>query len=96
MALSSLAFLLQNAPFIVLSFVAYFNEIKDDMYLLVGIIVTHLSSIYNGFLYGLTNQRFQPSYRATVSCHSQQSAVDKRRQVAVVGVPNEAFSDDVL
>lgn len=95
LALSSLAFFLQIAPFIVLSFVAYFNapEGGGDVYLLVGIIVSHLSSIYNGFLYGLTNQRFQPSYQATVSCNKSTAAATDNN---VTGIPNEAFTDDVL
>jgi len=95
LALSSLAFLLQIAPFIVLSFVAYFNaeEGGGDVYLLVGVIVSHSSSIYNGFLYGLTNQRFQPSYQATVTCKKSTAASAENN---VTGMTNEAFTDDVL
>lgn len=98
LALSSLAFFLQIAPFIVLSFVAYFNSEGDgDVYLLVGIIVSHLSPVYNGFLYGLTNQRFQPSYQATVLCKKSTAAsATTQADNNVTGIPNEAFTDDVL
>ena len=51
--------------------------------------VTHVSAIYNGPLYGLTNQRFKPAYQAAVG----EKEASKQ---SVTGHTNEAFSDEVL
>jgi len=89
LVMSSVAFFLQILPFIVLSFVAYFAAASRDLYLLIGLLVTHVSAIYNGPLYGLTNQRFKPAYQAAVG--ERESS-----KQSVSGHTNEAFSDEVL
>jgi len=89
LVMSSVAFFLQILPFIVLSFVAYFDAGSRDLYLLIGLLVTHVSAIYNGPLYGLTNQRFKPAYQAAVG-------EQKCGKQSVTGHTNEAFSDEVL
>lgn len=90
LVLSATAFILQSLLYIVMAICSAVISSRHDLFILCGIIVGQLSTIYNGFIYGLTNQRIQPNYQDV--CGTKR----KSKLTAVMGETNAAFSDDVL
>jgi len=89
LGISSIGYLCFFGPFVTISFFGFFDN-RGDLYFLSSILVTRLSSILNGFIYGWSNRRVQPNFH---SLFKKKSSTPPKE---VVGETNEAFSDQAF